>query len=149
MLSIENVVKTNSDKCCPGAHTLGVGHCLNIVDRLYNPAPTDRMSIAFQARLRLKCPTKIPLDNITFVSNDITPGIFDNQYFIRLLTGRGLFQIDASIATDTQTLPIVRRFAADQNYFFRVFSSAFVKLSSTNVLDSTRGEVRRQCSRAN
>ncbi|KAI4365045.1 hypothetical protein MLD38_021065 [Melastoma candidum] len=132
-----------------GAHTLGVGHCLNIVDRLYNPAPTDRMNIAFRARLRLKCPTRIPLDNITFVSNDLTPGIFDNQYFVRLLAGKGLFHIDANIAADSRTLPIIRNFAADQNYFFRVFSTAFVKLSLTNVLSPPRGEVRRQCSHVN
>ncbi|KAI4371153.1 hypothetical protein MLD38_019419 [Melastoma candidum] len=132
-----------------GAHTLGVGHCLNIVKRLYDPSPADRMDYTFRAQLRLSCPTTVPLENVTFVSNDITPVIFDNQYFVELLMGRGLFQIDASLASDPRTLPIVRNFAADQSYFYRTFSSAFVKLSSTNVLSSARGEVRRQCSRAN
>ncbi|KAI4298732.1 hypothetical protein L6164_032255 [Bauhinia variegata] len=78
-----------------GAHTLRVGHCLNIVRRL------------------------------------------------------GLFGIDSRISKDFRTAPFVKQFAMDQNYFFQVFSSAFVKLSSTNVLTAQQGEVRRQCNRVN
>ncbi|KAL5842454.1 hypothetical protein ACOSQ3_013057 [Xanthoceras sorbifolium] len=43
----------------------------------------------------------------------------------------------------------VHRIAPDQNYFFQVFSSAFVRLSSTNVLNEAKGEVRRICNRVN
>ncbi|KAH7545702.1 hypothetical protein FEM48_Zijuj01G0121800 [Ziziphus jujuba var. spinosa] len=132
-----------------GAHTLGVGHCVNIVNRLYNRKPSDRMDFVFEQMLRLKCPTRVPLTNLTIVSNDLTPFVFDNQYYTNVLMGKGLFGIDSSISTDPRTLPIVRRFAADQNYFFNVFSSAFVKLSSTNVLTQRQGEVRRQCNRIN
>lgn len=132
-----------------GAHTLGTGHCLNIVDRLHNPKPDDQMNPVFEAQLRLQCPTPIPLTNLTTVSNDITPTIFDNQYYRDLLLGKGLFLIDSSISRDPRTSDMVRQFAINIDYFFRAFSSAFVKLSSTNVLGKTKGEVRKHCSRAN
>ncbi|KAK4588431.1 hypothetical protein RGQ29_019432 [Quercus rubra] len=132
-----------------GAHTLGVGHCINIASRLYDPQPNGHMHYGYKAFLRLKCPTRVPLSNFTFVPNDITPTIFDNQYYRDVLMGKGLFTIDSSISTDPRTAPIVRHFAIDQNYFFQVFSSAFVKLSSTNVLTKGKGEVRMKCSRIN
>ncbi|PON91278.1 Peroxidase [Trema orientale] len=128
-----------------GAHTLGVGHCINIVSRLYDANPSDQMNWGFKGLLRLKCPTRVPLTNLTIVPNDLTPFAFDNQYFKNILMGKGLFGIDSSLSRDPQTMPVVRQFAADQNYFFQVFSSAFVKLSSTKVLTQREGEVRRQC----
>ncbi|KAA8515536.1 hypothetical protein F0562_018853 [Nyssa sinensis] len=132
-----------------GAHTLGVGHCINIVDRLYDPEPDEGMDQSFEAQLRLSCPTQIPVENLTMVPNDITPLTFDNQYYRDVLMGRGLFGIDSSISRDPRTAPIVSQFALDQNYFFQVFSAAFVKLSSTNVLTKGKGEVRRQCNQVN
>ncbi|XP_061363875.1 peroxidase 29 [Gastrolobium bilobum] len=132
-----------------GAHTLGVGHCLNIAGRLYDARPRDNMDFEFEASLRMACPTEIPLTNLTFVPNDMTPVIFDNHYYRDIIMGRGLFGIDASISRHPRTAPFVMRFAMDQNYFFEAFSSAFVKLSSTNVLTNGHGEVRRQCNRVN
>ena len=124
------------------------------MSRLYDrksgdDAHHDGMDLAFEAILRLKCPTRVPLTNLTVVSNDLTPLVFDNQYYTNILIGKGLFGIDSSVSSDPRTMPIVRRFAADQNYFFNVFSSAFIKLSSTNVLAQKKGEVRRQCNRIN
>lgn len=132
-----------------GAHTLGVGHCINILSRLYGGNPSDQMNWGFKSLLRWKCPTRVPLTNLTIVPNDLTPLAFDNQYFKNILSGKGLFGIDSSISRDPRTMPIVRQFAADQNYFFQVFGSAFVKLSSTKVLTKTEGEVRRQCYQRN
>ncbi|XP_043693160.1 peroxidase 29-like [Telopea speciosissima] len=135
-----------------GAHTLGVGHCINIVDRIYNqkqPSEEERINLGFQILLRLKCPTRVPFTNLTFVRNDITSLIFDNQYYRDVMNGRGLFHIDSSISMDHRTAPIVEEFAADQEYFFQVFSSAFVKLSSSNVLTGEKGQIRRQCNQVN
>ncbi|KAK7262132.1 hypothetical protein RJT34_29693 [Clitoria ternatea] len=128
-----------------GAHTLGVGHCLNIVSRLYHPQLGDKMDFGFGASLRLACPTEIPFTNLTFVPNDFTPVTFDNQYYRDIIMGRGLFGIDSNISADPRTAPSVMRFAMDRNYFFEAFTSAFVKLSSANVLTDMQGEVRKQC----
>ncbi|KAK7363775.1 hypothetical protein VNO77_05932 [Canavalia gladiata] len=132
-----------------GAHTLGVGHCINIVGRLYDPLLGDKIDFGFKISLRVVCPTKIPLTNLTFVPNDMSPVTFDNQYYRDIIMGRGLFGIDSNISRDPRTAPFVFRFAMDQNYFFRAFSSAFVKLSSTNVLTGVQGDVRRQCNNIN
>lgn len=126
---------------------------MNIVDRLYktkNAVTTySVLEKGYEILLKMKCPTKVPLTNLTFVPNDITPLIFDNQYYRDIINGRGLFGIDSSISKDPRTIPIVKTFAADQNYFFEVFASAFVKLSSTNVLTDKMGQIRSDCSRLN
>ncbi|KAL9236963.1 hypothetical protein vseg_011567 [Gypsophila vaccaria] len=132
-----------------GAHTLGTGHCINIVDRLYKPKPTDHMNIGFQLAMRAACPRPVPNTNTTLLPNDATPTIFDNTYFGDILKGKGLFTIDSSVSTDLRTRLTVSQFAADQNYFFKTFSSAFVKLSTSNVLTGNMGEVRMQCNQVN
>ncbi|KAL9273861.1 Peroxidase 29-like protein [Drosera capensis] len=132
-----------------GAHTLGTGHCINIVDRLYNPGPMDTMGLTYELFLKLQCPTKVPITNLTSVPNDSTPTLFDNQYFKDISLGRSLFGVDSSLALDPRTGPIVKQFAADPEYFFRAFSSAFVKLSSANVLTGSSGEVRQRCNQVN
>ncbi|GAB2298911.1 hypothetical protein Dimus_032988 [Dionaea muscipula] len=132
-----------------GAHTLGTGHCINIVDRLYNPDPLDRMDFKYEFYLRLQCPTETPLTNLTSVPNDATPTLFDNQYYWGITFGKGLFGIDSYLSTDPRTAPIVARFRLDPAYFFQTFSSAFVKLSSANVLTGSSGEVRLNCNQVN
>ncbi|GAB4830822.1 hypothetical protein Ancab_004850 [Ancistrocladus abbreviatus] len=132
-----------------GAHTLGVGHCINIVDRLYDPDPTDTMDFGFELALKFKCPTRTPLTNLTFMPNDITPTIFDTQYYRDISSGKGLFGIDSSISKDPRTASVVARFTNDQTYFFQTFSSAFIKLSAVNVLNESTGQVRLKCNRVN
>ena len=132
-----------------GAHTVGGGHCINIVGRLFDKQPDDPIDPGFEALLRLLCPTKIPLTNLTIVPNDKTPFIFENQYYRDVLMGKGLFTIDSRISRDPRTAPAVRQFATNLNRFFQAFSSAFVKLSSSNVLTKEKGEVRRKCSQVN
>lgn len=133
-----------------GAHTLGVGHCRNIVDRLYNPHPGSQIiNHSFELLLRLACPTKTPLTSLTVVPNDMTPFIFDNRYYRDVTAGNGLFGIDSSISRDLRTASVVNQFALDQDHFFQVFSSAFVRLSTSNVIGEAEGEVRRICNRVN
>lgn len=132
-----------------GAHTVGVGHCVNVVERLYERGKSEHMDLVFKELLRLNCPTRVPLTNITVLPNDLTPLAFDNHYYKDILMGRGLFGIDSGVSRDPRTVRFVERFASDQNHFFNVFSSAFVKLSSTKVLSGKQGEVRRQCNRRN
>ncbi|XP_073117105.1 peroxidase 29-like [Elaeis guineensis] len=98
-----------------GAHTIGAGHCLNIVHRLYN-SKLDHENIdpRFEAQLRLKCPTQVPSTNHTVMLNDLTALLFDNQYYRDAIGGRGLFTIDAAISADPRTASYVKLFAEDQ-----------------------------------
>ncbi|XP_031490645.1 peroxidase 29-like [Nymphaea colorata] len=133
-----------------GSHTLGVGHCINIADRLYEPKGDDYMSSNYGAYLSFMCPTRVPLTNLTALPNDLTPTLFDNQYFRNILAGRAPFTIDSRIATDPRTSAIVAHFAGNQEHFFQAFSSAFLKLSYHGVLTGdSEGEIRRQCNQVN
>ncbi|XP_047947695.1 peroxidase 29 [Salvia hispanica] len=130
-----------------GAHTLGITHCFSLRSRLYKPG--NAINAGFVNTLKLKCP---PYDGnttskIKFVVNDLTPIQFDNEYFVNTMRGRGVLSIDAALPLDSRTRPFVEKFASDRNAFYRAFSSAFVKLSSSNVLIGNQGVIRRSCNR--
>ncbi|OVA02504.1 Plant peroxidase [Macleaya cordata] len=125
-----------------GAHTLGISHCVNIVDRLDK---RREKRTGFELSLGLKCPFGSLASNSTFVGNDLTIFFFDNQYYRQAIGGQGVMKIDADMSMDPRTAPIMERFAVDQDEFFQTFSSAFLKLSSTNVLTGNQGVVRNRC----
>ncbi|KAJ7564275.1 hypothetical protein O6H91_02G010800 [Diphasiastrum complanatum] len=126
-----------------GAHTLGVGHCINFVNRLNPPDPL--MSPLFSTALKFICRLPSPLNNFTFAPNDLTNLVFDNQYFRDLLARRGLLTVDSEIVNDPRTVGFVSQFAANQPLFFQRFTSAFVKLTRFNVLTGTTGQIRNRC----
>ncbi|KAH9325669.1 hypothetical protein KI387_005847, partial [Taxus chinensis] len=127
-----------------GAHTIGVGHCVNVVKRLY-PQIDANLGFMYASFLKVNCPTRVPLTNRSFITNDMTSLRFDNQYFKDLINGRGLYSIDSAIAAHPSTAPTVLRFANDQNYFFQLFSTAFIKLSTSRVLTGNQGQIRNNC----
>nr|BAB97197.2 peroxidase 1 [Marchantia polymorpha] len=133
-----------------GAHTIGVGHCVNVVNRLF-PQQDPALSPLMAGQLLTQCPTPNAafLNNNTILSNDFTNFVFDNQYYRDVMNGNGLFKIDSLIGQNPTTAGIVARFAANQNDFFGVFSRAFVKMTSFRVLTGAQGEVRRNCHRLN
>lgn len=122
-------------------------HCLNIIDRLYEPqdGQIKGMSHGFEVFLRLRCPKVSLTTNSSFVFNDPTTFAFDNLYYCNAMKGRGLLRIDSEMVTDPRTTQFVMRFATDQDAFFRAFSSAFVKLSSFGVLVGNNGVIRKRC----
>lgn len=125
-----------------GAHTLGVGHCASIANRLY-PQRDVSLGPFFYNVLRLRCP---PLyGRRVVVLNDVTSVLFDTQYFGHALAGRGLFRIDSEVASNPLTRPIVKHFHRNRRAFFKAFSAAFLKLSLTDVLSGSQGEIRHNC----
>ncbi|KAL4184915.1 hypothetical protein AMTRI_Chr10g3420 [Amborella trichopoda] len=133
-----------------GAHTLGATHCVNIMNRLYGPKADTGIVLDFKMLLQLNCPLGVTLaSNATFVANDPTSLAFDNQFYQQILTGRGLLSVDSEMQHSAFTSPLVARFADHQDYFFRVFSSAFLKLSSYQVLTGNHGQIRKWCDRVN
>ncbi|MCO5546937.1 hypothetical protein L7F22_000376 [Adiantum nelumboides] len=130
-----------------GSHTMGVAHCTNFADRLY-PTKDPNLSNLFATTLKVRCP-RPPFPTNAFATLDTTTLSFDNTYFRNLVNGRGLLSIDSNLALDATTGPIVDNFAQNQAAFFDTFSSAFVKLSSFQVLTGSQGEVRLDCHRIN
>ncbi|XP_068664272.1 peroxidase 29-like [Aristolochia californica] len=130
-----------------GAHTIGVTHCINI-NMNYEGQPEEQiggMGSHFQKFLKLSCRKTGSLAKTAFLTNDLTNLVFDNQYFRDTVDGKGVLRVDAEISRNPRTAPIVAQFAEDQNYFFEVFTSAFVKLSSSGVLTGDQGRVVRTC----
>lgn len=131
-----------------GAHTLGVTHCLNILNRLSGldqGGHVEGMAPMFEAFLRINCPQGSLTSNASFVLNDPTTLTFDNHYYNNVIRGHGVLRVDAEMVMDQRTALAVKRFAADQDGFFQAFSSAFVKFSSSGVLSGNQGVVRKIC----
>ncbi|XP_011100754.1 peroxidase 29 [Sesamum indicum] len=133
----ENGMTVEETVAILGAHTLGITHCLSLESR------TNATNPAFANTLKMSC--RLPLG---FVQNDLTPLLFDNHYFVNSMSGGGVLRIDAEMALDSRTRALVHKFADDEEAFFRAFSSAFVKLSSSNVLTGNEGVIRSNCKAA-
>ncbi|KAF8401307.1 hypothetical protein HHK36_012240 [Tetracentron sinense] len=103
------------------------------------------MDPGFEAFLKLSCPQGSLTSNSSFVGNDLTDFVFDNQYYRDTMGGRGVLKIDAYMAMDPRTAPIMAHFANNKDDFYQAFISAFVKLSSTGVLTGNQGVVRKSC----
>lgn len=128
---------------------MGVGHCPNIQNRLYPTLDSTLQTHPFFAQTLVRqCPQGGNNPN-TVVQNDLTNIVFDSQYFRDVIGGQGLFSIDAALATDSRTAPIVRQFAMNQQLFFQTFSDAYVKLTQFNVLTGSQGQIRKNCRNPN
>lgn len=125
-----------------GAHTLGVGHCKNIQDRLESNSPTAPDSLVFRTQLMAACAVNV--FDIAILNNDGSQFTFDNQYFKDIQDGHGLFTVDNLISTDPRTAPIVQLYAANEGAFFASFQSAYVKLTS-RALTGNQGRVGSSC----
>ncbi|KAH6574044.1 hypothetical protein BASA61_003663 [Batrachochytrium salamandrivorans] len=68
--------------------------------------------------------------NKTFVPFDLTPGVFDNDVFKRVLQGICAVPVDCDIANDPELRPIVQLYATDQQAFFKQYATSFAKLIS-------------------
>ncbi|KAJ7980401.1 Peroxidase [Quillaja saponaria] len=114
-----------------GADSLGVTLCLNIPNRVYESEGGEarRQDPRFEAFLNLNCPQGSLTSNVSFVPNDPTPFVFDNQYYMDSMGGHGLLRIDAELVLDPRTAKVAKYFATNQSDFFNAFSKAFVKLS--------------------
>jgi peroxidase len=90
----------------------------------------------------------------TLVNLDVaTPNVFDNKYYDNLMQGRASLLSDQVMLTDpvaaATTAPIVRRFSASQNDFFRNFAASMIKMGNISPLTGKVGEIRKNCRRVN
>ena len=135
-----------------GAHTIGIGHCLVLNNRLYNFTgrgdQDPSLDSAYAEILKKKCPNN-PNDITTTVAMD--PGSFqnfDSNYYTILLQNKGLFQSDAALLKDKQAKKIVQELVS-QTKFFTEFAQSMKRMGAIEVLTGTDGEIRKQCWKVN
>lgn len=75
--------------------------------------------------------------------------ILDNMYYSNVLKHKGLLIVDQELVSNPVTLPYVKKFAADIQYFHAQFSRGIRLLSENNPLIGDQGEIRKDCRFAN
>ncbi|XP_062220978.1 peroxidase 31-like [Phragmites australis] len=136
-----------------GAHTLGFSHCKEFADRLFNYRdkggklePFDpSMNPSYAKGLQVACKDYLNDSTIAAFNDIMTPGKFDNMYFLNLQRGLGLLSTDEELWTDPRTKPFVQLYAANATTFFDDFGRAMEKLSLLGVKTGADGEIRRRC----
>lgn len=86
---------------------------------------------------------------IAAFNDPMSPGKFDNTYYVNLQQGLGLLASDQIMASDPRTKPYVDLYASDQNKFFDAFAAAMQKVSVLDVKTGDKGEVRKRCDTPN
>ncbi|KAL3631068.1 Peroxidase 65 [Castilleja foliolosa] len=136
-----------------GAHTIGFSHCSEFADRIFNYSPTEdhdpSMNPDYAEGLKKLCQNYKKDPTIAAFNDPMSPGKFDNTYFVNLQRGIGLLKSDQVMAVDPRTKPFVDLYAANEKAFFEAFSKAMEKVSVHNVITGKQGEVRRRCDAPN
>ncbi|CAL9169071.1 unnamed protein product [Musa hybrid cultivar] len=133
-----------------GAHTIGVGHCGIIRNRLYNftgKGDTDpSLNATHAAFLKTQCSST---DRTTTVEMDPGSSLsFDDHYYVTLKQKEGLFQSDAALLTDGKSSKIVDKLL-DYGDFFDAFGKSITKMGNIGVLTGTDGQIRSNCHAVN
>ncbi|XP_050387877.1 peroxidase 66 [Argentina anserina] len=129
-----------------GGHTLGFSHCSSFEARLRNFDSVHDVDPSMDSEFALKLRKQCPKPNRNHSAGELldsTSSIFDNDYFKRLLGGKGVFGSDQALFGDYRTKWIVESYAKDQSLFFKDFAASMVKLGNVGVLGN--GEVRVNC----
>jgi len=135
-----------------GGHTIGIGHCTIISNRLYNftgKGDTDpSLDPRYAAQLKKKCK---PGNSNTVVEMD--PGSFksfDEDYYNIVAKRRGLFRSDAALLDDAETRGYVKFQSMTQgSTFAQDFAESMVKMGYIGVLTGKQGEIRKHCAVVN
>ncbi|KAL8138531.1 hypothetical protein V2J09_004532 [Rumex salicifolius] len=136
-----------------GAHTIGFSHCTEFSNRLYKFSPTSeadpKLYPKYAKGLQQLCSNYKKDPSMAAFNDVMTPGKFDNMYYVNLQRGLGLLASDQALIDDERTKPFVERYAANQTAFFEDFASAMVKVSLFEIKTGNDGEVRLRCDQFN
>jgi peroxidase len=138
-----------------GAHTIGKAHCSSITKRLFNQSATEKPDPNIPPELLKKLQTSCPQNAAdtttkTVQLDDVTPEVFDNQYYKNLLNRQGILYSDEILSmTSGYNADLVTTYATDQNVFFDAFVKSITKMGNISPLTGTDGEIRRKCHEIN
>lgn len=127
------------------AHTVGVAHCSTFLDRIQGASVDTTMDAGYASQLQAACPAGVD-PNIALQQDPVTPHAFDNQYFINLQKGMGLFASDQVLYSDDRSRPTVDAWASNSSDFEQAFVAAMTNLGRVGVkTDPSQGNIRRDC----
>uniref|UniRef100_A0A3Q7EGN4 peroxidase n=1 Tax=Solanum lycopersicum TaxID=4081 RepID=A0A3Q7EGN4_SOLLC len=129
-----------------GAHTIGVAHCGAFSRRLFNFSGKGDMDPSLNATyakdLKDVCPN--PANPATIVEMDpMSSTSFDSNYFNILINqNKGLFQSDAALLNDKDSVIVIKKLQ-DDNTFFSEFAKSMKKMGAIELLTGNAGEIRK------
>uniref|UniRef100_A0A0E0KJC6 Peroxidase n=1 Tax=Oryza punctata TaxID=4537 RepID=A0A0E0KJC6_ORYPU len=127
------------------AHTVGFAHCGTFASRIQPAAVDPTMDAGYASQLQAACPAGVD-PNIALELDPVTPRAFDNQYFVNLQKGMGLFTSDQVLYSDDRSRPTVDAWAANSSDFELAFVAAMTNLGRVGVkTDPSQGNIRRDC----
>jgi peroxidase len=127
------------------AHTVGFAHCSTFAERIQPASVDPTMNATYAADLQAACPAGVD-PNIALQLDPVTPQAFDNQYFVNLVNGRGLFTSDQVLYSDARSQPTVVAWAQNATDFEQAFVDAMTRLGRVGVkTDPSQGNIRRDC----
>ncbi|KAG6399982.1 hypothetical protein SASPL_141470 [Salvia splendens] len=136
-----------------GAHTVGFSHCSEFANRIFNFSATEdhdpTMNPDYVDGLRKLCVNYKTDPTMAAFNDPMSPGKFDNTYFVNLQNGLGLLASDQILALDPRTKPFVDSYAKDQTKFFQDFAKAMEKVGNLDIKTGDKGEVRKRCDTPN
>ncbi|XP_065856985.1 lignin-forming anionic peroxidase-like [Euphorbia lathyris] len=127
-----------------GSHTLGQAQCGTFRERIYNNK--SNIDAGFARSRRRSCPA-VGGDRNLAALDLVTPNSFDNRYFKNLIEKKGLLHSDQVLFSGGYTDNIVLEYSRNNKKFYSDFASAMIKMG--NLINPSRGEIRRICSVVN
>ncbi|XP_050236075.1 peroxidase 5-like [Mercurialis annua] len=132
-----------------GAHTIGRSHCTSFTNRLYNFSATvsqdPSLDAAYANRLKQQCPKGGQNSNSVVPMNPSSPTITDADYYVDVLSNRGLFTSDQALLTNPSSASQVVQNARYPVLWMTKFGAAMVKMGQIDVLTGSAGEIRTNC----
>ncbi|MCO5570354.1 hypothetical protein L7F22_024074 [Adiantum nelumboides] len=136
-----------------GAHSIGTTQCSFVERRLYNYQGTGRADPFMRAELVEDLKNECGQTDKRVALDQGTPFKLDNSYYIQVMQGRGVLQVDRQLylnssSTGEETEKFVVRYARHDVYFQTFFQHSFKKLGLLDVLTHA-GEIRTKCYKTN
>ncbi|KAL3508188.1 hypothetical protein ACH5RR_033570 [Cinchona calisaya] len=131
-----------------GAHTLGKARCSTFSSRLNGNSNADtdpNVNLDFIQSLQQLCAESNANTTIADLDHK-TPMMFDNQYYINLLSGEGLLASDQVLVTgDEGTRELVESYVDDPVNFLEEFKKSMLRMGSLLPVTGENAEIRRNC----
>ncbi|KAI0528986.1 hypothetical protein KFK09_001531 [Dendrobium nobile] len=133
-----------------GAHSVGMTHCSNIQDRLYNFNGTGRpdcsMDPNFLAQLKKKCPPGSKENKKVYLNPASGRNYsFESSYYKRVLKHQAVLTEDQQMITTSDGIRIAHEFAAGFEDLRKFFALSMTRMGGLGVLTGKQGEIRRNC----